>query len=323
MMKKPKRAKLTRRATISRFHHPILEIMRQRQFLSIVWIALIATSQVCAQQAAANPQDSKRPVKTRDIFAKENLVAWCIVPFDAANRTPAQRAEMLKRLGLKKVAYDWRAKHVSSFEDEIQQYEKHGIEYFAFWAEHETAFELFRKHKLHPQIWKMPANPDSGSQEEKVRATARQLVPLVKTTKRMGCKLGLYNHGGWAGEPQNLIAVCEWLRKNENAKHVGIVYNLHHAHNHIADFESVLKKLKPYLLCLNINGMNDNAKPKIVALAKGQHDLALLRAIQRSGYGGPIGILDHRPELDAEKSLAENLNGLQTLRAKLAVGKRD
>ena len=35
--------------------------------------------------------------------------------------------------------------------------------------------------------------------------------------------------------------------------------------------------------------------------------------IRDSGYRGPIGILDHRPETDAEVSLRENLTGLQKL----------
>ena len=29
------------------------------------------------------------------LFDKHNLVAWCIVPFDAKNRGPSERAEML------------------------------------------------------------------------------------------------------------------------------------------------------------------------------------------------------------------------------------
>jgi hypothetical protein len=39
---------------------------------------------------------------------------------------------MLKRLGLKRVAYDWRQKHVPTFEQEILEYAKVGLEYFAF-----------------------------------------------------------------------------------------------------------------------------------------------------------------------------------------------
>ena len=85
---------------------------------------------------------------------RENLVPWCIVPFDASKRSPEERTKMLVRLGLKRSAYDWRAQHVPEFEEEILQYQKHGIEFFAFWNVHENAFELFQKHKINPQIWK-------------------------------------------------------------------------------------------------------------------------------------------------------------------------
>ena len=71
--------------------------------------------------------------------------------------------------------------------------------------------------------------------------------------------------------------------------------------------------MKPYLLCLNLNGMNDNAQPKILPLGAGQHDKALLEIIVKSGYTGPIGILDHRGDTDAEKSLKQNLDGLAKL----------
>ena len=34
------------------------------------------------------------------LFSKENLMAWCIVPFDACERNPEQRATMLNELGM-------------------------------------------------------------------------------------------------------------------------------------------------------------------------------------------------------------------------------
>jgi len=73
----------------------------------------------------------------------------------------------------------------------------------------------------------------------------------------------------------------------------------------------VLALMKPYLLCLNLNGMNDNAQPKILSIGQGRHDVALLKIIKESGYHGPIGILDHRGDVDAEQSLKENLDGLK------------
>ena len=248
-----------------------------------------------------------------DNFDKDRLVAWCIVPFDARQRGPAERAEMLVRLGLKRVAYDWRAKHVKDFEEEILQYKKHGLEFFAFWSVHEDAFRLFQKHKIHPQVWHTLGNPDAATQEARVEAAARAMLPLVERTRQLGCALGLYNHGGWGGEPANLVAVCKHLRAHHNAGHVGIVYNLHHAHGHIADFEKSLKLMQPHLLCLNLNGMNDDAKPKILPLGQGRHELALLNTIRQSGYRGAIAILDHRSVIDTEVALRENLDGLKKL----------
>lgn len=248
-----------------------------------------------------------------DLYAKENLVAWCIVPFDAKKRGPSARAEMLQRLGIKRVAYDWRQQHVPTFEEEILEYKKHGLQFFAFWSWHEDIARLIKKHDIKPQIWKTVPSPKAGTKQKKVESAARQLLPLVTRVGELGCKFGLYNHGGWGGEPQNMVAVAEWLRTKTKLDHVGIVYNLHHGHGHIHDFAQVLALMEPYLLCLNLNGMNHQARPKILPLGAGQHDRAVLEIIAKSGYTGPIGILDHRGDTDAEQSLKQNLYGLTKL----------
>ncbi len=243
---------------------------------------------------------------------KENLVAWCIVPFDAKKRGPAERAEMLKDLGLGSSAYDWRKQHIGEFEEEILEYKSKGIEFFAFWGGHENAYSLFKKHGIQPQIWRTAPSPEADSQEEKVTAAANSLEPLAKEVTEAGSSLGLYNHGGWGGHPDNLIAVCAELRKRGYPK-VGIVYNWHHAHDLIDQWGEVIEKLKPYLLCLNLNGMNDNAQPKILPLAQGAHEKAMLETLLRSKYSGPVGILDHRNETDTRLSLQDNLDGLTWL----------
>jgi len=253
--------------------------------------------------------------KERENFNRENLVPWCIVPFDASKRSPEERAKMLIRLGLKRSAYDWRSQHVPEFEEEILQYKKHGIEFFAFWGGHEKAFELFQKHGIHPQIWRTLRSPKSGTHEEKIRSAKEAMIPLAKQTAKIGCKLGLYNHGGWGGEPENLMAVCKALRA-EGHDHVGIVYNWHHGHGRIKEWKKDLDLMLPFLHCLNLNGMNTGAKPKILALGKGQHDKSMFNILIESGYEGSIGILDHQNHLDAEKSLRANLDGLKKLLTK-------
>lgn len=262
-----------------------------------------------AWQCPLSADDPVVPVN----FRPDRLVAWCIVPFDARQRNPEQRAEMVRQLGMARVAYDWREKNVPEFEEEILQYQKHGIDYFAFWSWHDAMEPLIVRHKIRPQIWMMFGEPQGNDQAEKVRAAAEGLLPHVERTQRLGLRLGLYNHGGWSGEPANMVAVCEYLRTHHQADHVGIVYNLHHGHDHIADFEARLKQMQPWLICLNLNGMNEKAQPKILPIGQGQHDAALLSVILKSGYEGPIGIIDHREELDAEESLRQNLTGLERL----------
>src|SRR5436309_12581688 len=73
------------------------------------------------------------PAANLDIFAHSNLVAWCIVPFDTKKRGPEERGEMLERLGITKLAYDWRAEHIPTFDTEVAAMKRHGVEMAAWW----------------------------------------------------------------------------------------------------------------------------------------------------------------------------------------------
>jgi sugar phosphate isomerase/epimerase len=161
----------------------------------------------------------------------------------------------------------------------------------------------------------MFAEPPVRDQAAKVEAAARAIRPVAEAADKLGCKLALYNHGGWSGEPENQIAVIEALR----LKNVGIVYNLHHGHDHLDRFAELLKKMRPYLLALNLNGMvkdGERTGKKILPLGAGDQDLALLKTIRASGFTGPIGILGHTQD-DAAERLADNLDGLAWLKSRL------
>jgi hypothetical protein len=247
----------------------------------------------------------------KSVFAKDNLAAWCIVPYDAAKLGPHARAEMLQRLGIRHLAYDWRGQHVPTFEQEIVEMREHGIDFFAFWDFHAALVPLVKKYHIRPQFWVSGPSPAGKTQAEKVRAAARQLAGLVKQTGAMGCQFGLYNHGGWGGEPSNMVAIVKQLRQDGPAQHVGIVYNFHHAHGHIKDFAQCFAAMQPYLLCVNLNGMNDGERPKILNIGDGQHEQEMMETIQRAGYHGPIGIINHRENLAAEDALRMNLEGMK------------
>jgi sugar phosphate isomerase/epimerase len=258
------------------------------------------------------------------IFARDNLVAWCIVPFDAQKRGPEARAQMLQRLGLKRLAYDWRDEHIPTFDQEIETMQRHGIEITAWWFPgglNDTAQQIlacFERHQVKTQLWISLGDPaPQGSQAEKVRAAATAIRPIAAAAAKIGCRVALYNHGGWFGEPENQLAIIDQL----DLPNVGIVYNLHHGHSHLARFPELLRKMQPHLLAFNLNGMvvdGDRAGKKILTLGEGDQDLRLLKTLRDSGWRGPVGILDHRAETDSEVTLRANLAGLEQLRQRLS-----
>ena len=274
----------------------------------------IALRHLCLLILSACSACSVGQLSAADLFDKQNLAAWCIVPFDAAKRGPEARAEMVAKMGLKKIAYDWRQEHVAEFEREILAYQKHGIEMFAFWGVHDEAFRLFEKYKLHPQLWIMMKGT-GDTQEAQVKSAAEGLLPILAKAKAIGSQVGIYNHGGWGGEPENMVAVCEYLKKNHATDNIGIIYNLHHGHSHLDRLPKAIEAMKPHLLCLNLNGMDiagDTKGRKILPLGVGTQDVKVLRQIRASGYSGPIGILNHTNE-DAEGRLLDNIDGLKWL----------
>ena len=254
------------------------------------------------------------------LFRRENLVAWCIVPFDAKKRGPEERAAMLEKLGLKQFAYDWRGEHIPTFDAEIEALNKHGIKLTAFWfpttldKDAKTILDLLKRHTIHTQLWVMGGGGPTPTEEERqkrVETEAARIRPIAEEAAKIGCSVELYNHGSWFGEPENQIAIIEALKM----PNVGIVYNLHHGYEHLARFPALLKAMLPYLHALNINGMfADGAKKglQITPLGQGDLDLQLLTTIRASGYSGPIGILNHTNE-DAEQRLQDNLDGLDWL----------
>lgn len=264
--------------------------------------------------AAARAADPPAGAK---LFETSNLVAWCIVPFDAKKRGPEERVAMLKQFGFTKYAYDWRAEHLPTFDREVGLLKGHGIELTAVWfpanlgPEARTLLDVIARHKVRPQLWVTMGDPPGKEPADKVAAAAKVIRPIADEAAKLGCSVALYNHGGWFGEPANQVAVVEHLK----LKNVGIVYNLHHGHDHLPRFADHLRAMRPHLLALNLNGTEpdgDKMGKKILPLGSGSLDLKLLRDIAASGYAGPIGVLGHTQD-DAEARLRDNLDGLSWL----------
>ncbi len=258
--------------------------------------------------------------KPASIYAKDNLVAWCIVPFDTKNRGPVERAEMLNKLGITRLAYDWREKHIPTFDEEIEACRSHHIKLEAFWMYSgpnpeqdqglQAVLDVLKGKKVKTQIWLMIGGikgMEQMSQEEKIKAVARPVQYVVERAAALGCTVGLYNHGGWFGEPENQLAVIDYLKK----PNLGMVYNFHHAEEHIERFPQFFPKILPHLLALNLAGLRKGNPVKVVPIGDGDAEQGMMEVVKKSGYKGPIGIINEDTAPDAEVGLMLNMNGLQ------------
>lgn len=255
-------------------------------------------------------------------FSRSNLLAWCIVPFDSEKRGPEERAKMLRDLGITRLAYDWREEHIPTFDDELKALNKYNIKLEAFWmmsgrnaSENggvNAVFDFIGRNKVNTQLWLMMVEWEGFgqlSQEEKVAAMGKEIRYIAEKAQALGCEVGLYNHGGWFGEPENQLAIIDHL----GLSNVGIVYNFHHARKHHERFSSFYPKIEPHLIALNIAGLKDGDTQRFYRTGQGGVEKEMIRRVWKSGYKGPIGIINHDERVDAAKGLTEEMEGLKLI----------
>ncbi len=256
----------------------------------------------------------------------DNIYAWCIVPFDNQNRDPEQRIEMLKELGFEAYAYDWRERHLPDMAREIQLAKKNNIDVVAVWMwidQHDAPGNLSENNQkvlkalaetqLKTQIWvSFPEDYFNEPDEEQNIEKAAEMISYVSLeAEDLGCKVGLYNHGGWFGRPENMVSIIETMPRLD----IGIVFNFHHAHDRINEFPELVKIMKPYLWAVNLNGMNPDG-PQILPIGKGTKEADMIAVLEKNGFHGPYGILGHVENADVKKILNENIKGLKSIQKK-------
>jgi hypothetical protein len=259
------------------------------------------------------PQVQGRPL------AMDDLVAWCIVPFDSRKRSPEERIAMLERLGFKRYAYDWRAEHLPDTARELRLAREHGIRVEAVWVwiekdqpgrlseSNERLLSALREAGLSTQLWVgfAPGFFEGMTDEQKVARGAEMVRHLSDRAAETKSRVALYNHGDWFGEPENQVRIIQALPGRD----VGIVYNFHHGHEHIARFDAVVKAIRPWLWVVNLDGMRPEG-PKILPFGTGTRERQMLQTVLDSGFNGPFGVLGHVDDADVEEILRGNLRGL-------------
>nr|WP_299384168.1 TIM barrel protein [Allomuricauda sp.] len=268
---------------------------------------------------------SKNP---KEVIKVSEVLPWCIIGFDSWDRTPHQRIAMLKEMGITKYGFNKGKGDLSTMLDEFEQAKENHIEIpsIFLWlnanrdsigglsAMNRELLSNLGKLDSKPAIWLSFSNNffedlDQGQSME----LSIEMVKYVKTlADEVGCKLALYNHHGWFGNPHNQVEILEELDEAS----ITMVYNFHHAHEYVDEFPAIAEKIAPYLSYVNLNGVKKEG-PQILAIGQGDHELEMIRQLIKEGYNGPWGILGHIKTENVQEVLKRNIDGLTLINNKL------
>ncbi|WP_430408386.1 sugar phosphate isomerase/epimerase family protein [Kordia sp.] len=253
---------------------------------------------------------------------------WCILGFDAADRTPEQRIALLKELGLTKYGFNKGKGDFSNMKKEFKLAKENDIEITSvfLWLHakrdsigklspaNQELLQNLREVAQKPVIWVSFSDNffENLTQEEAIKRSIDMIQFVKLEANKIGCKLALYNHHGWFGNPYNQIKILEEL----NDESLSMVYNFHHAHEYVDQFQDIVQKIKPYLSFVNLNGVKKEG-PQILTIGEGDYEFEMINMLIEEGYNGPWGILGHIKTEDVKIVLERNIEGLKLLNAKV------
>ena len=254
---------------------------------------LLVYGALSTETAATQRAGQSGPVSA---FAKTNLHAWAFEEYDAVKRTPAERAQLLKTLGITRAGFVGRnVTRMNEFDAYVAAYREQRIELVAVWSPVNTDAPLTEPHikmfldgvdrnQVKAQWWVTLEQMDQVPPAERVDKAVTILRPMIAEANKRGFPLHLYGHGkdAWFTQPENEIAIIERLQSAPPALRVGIAYNFHHAHSQLDRFATMFPKLLPHLVAVNLDGMKKEG-PMIIPLGEGDRETDMIGIIHRSG----------------------------------------
>lgn len=253
---------------------------------------------------------------------------WCIIGFDSADRSPLQRIEMLKDLGLSKYGFNKGKGDLGTMKAEFKLANDHNIAINSIFiwlnAKRDSIGKLspsnleilknLKEIEAKPTLWvSFSDNYFEGKNQEASVLLATDMIKYIKTqADEIGCKVALYNHHGWFGHPYNQLEILSKLDVDD----ITMVYNFHHAQSQVDEFSEIAERITPHLSYVNLSGVKKEG-PQIITIGKGDYELQMIQLLIDQNYNGPWGILGHLKSEDVEVVLKRNIEGLNWINKQL------
>ncbi|WP_405207352.1 sugar phosphate isomerase/epimerase family protein [Aquimarina sp. LLG6339-5] len=261
-------------------------------------------------------------------FKVDEVSPWCILGFDSLDRTPKERIAMLNEMGFTKYGFNKGKGDLSTMQEEFKLARENDIEITSIFlwlnskrdsigklsSSNQELLRNLKEVEYKPTIWvSFSDNFFEGKNQEQSFQLSIEMIKYIKVkADEVGCKMALYNHRGWFGNPHHQIEILKQL----NEKSLTMIYNFHHAQEYVDEFPEIVKKMKPHLSYVNLSGVKKEG-PEILPIGKGDYEYEMIKSLLDEGYNGPWGILGHIKTEDVQKVLTRNMEGLKLINSKL------
>jgi sugar phosphate isomerase/epimerase len=176
--------------------------------------------------------------------------------------------------------------------------------------DNEQVFQIMNDSGIQTQLWiGISEAYFGGLSDDSCMVKAEEMIRyLSKCAAPSGGKIGLYNHGGWFGDPVNEVRLIKAIPD----QNLGIIFNFHHAHELLEAYPELVDTMMPYLWAVNLDGMRVEG-PKILPIGAGDKEREMIQILKEKGFKGPYGILGHTEDADVKVILQGNLDGLKKI----------
>ena len=153
---------------------------------------------------------------------------WCILGFDALDRTPKERIAMLNEMGFSKYGFNKGKGDLTTMIEEFKLAREHDIEITSIFLwlnskrdsigtlspSNQELLGNLKKVGQKPTIWvSLSNNFFEGKTHQESLEVAVEMIRFIKgQADEVGSELALYNHRGWFGNPHHQIEILNQLK---------------------------------------------------------------------------------------------------------------
>lgn len=260
---------------------------------------------------------------------KDKGSAYTLFPFDngvgRGSWTPEQQAKTIKELGYKGIGYNYT--NVGELKERLKAMDAHGLRIYSLYVvtkvgaadtlpeDLDDAMQLIEGRDI--IIWINMIGPKGAAKGTLDNEAVKIVRKVSLMAKKYGLRVALYGHKNlYIETTEDGLSILQ----KASCKNVYVSLNLCHElmYGNAGRLDEIIRKCAKRLVLVSVNGADVGNKKYILRLDQGNFDLAgLIRALNKNGYKGPVGLQCYNVPGDIKENLKINIAAWKEVMSKL------